>query len=284
MDKVNSNLWGLVAYNPDTNGQYTFNFNTLKISDKKKLDRNNPPVIVALTYDDTILKDVNISKMLTAYDKKIYTACASLYNAGNKVFSLAQIYRVIKKTNDKARPSSDQLKKINESITKLSAAKISIDNTNESELYNYKYPVFNYDSYLLPMERISAYITSEFVESAIHLFREPPLISFARSRNQITTVQADVFKLPVQMTEQNCLIDDYLIETINTMKSGRRNKANSIILATVYDKLKVKRNKDRVFKMCVSLLEHYKETGFIKDFEFSGGKNGENDRFFIKFQ
>ena len=76
----------------------------------------------------------------------------------------------------------------------------------------YKYNHFRYDAALLPLERMQAIVNGQTVDSAFHLFREPPLITFAKERKQVTTIERKVLQTPISKTNQNLLIEDYLLE------------------------------------------------------------------------
>jgi hypothetical protein len=137
---------------------------------------------------------------------------------------------------------------------------------------NKGYPQFCYDGPLLPFARISAYLNGTLTESAVHLFREPPLVSFARERKQLSTVKLEVLESPVSKTDANLQIDDYLIERICHMKSPKSKTPRKILLSTLYGNCGISspKQRSRAPEKIKRYLEHYKTTGFIAGYTMTG--------------
>lgn len=254
LDKINANIWTLLK-EADKTGQLTFAVE--KRGSKKQAD-------IIYSIDFEALEGVTITKKLTGYDKRVYIATGAVFNSGYDVMTVAQIYNAMGNTG---RPNARDIKKINDSLTKMSAARIYLNNESEHKLYS-KYERFIYDASLLPMERISAVVNGQTTDTAIHLFREPPLISFARGRKQITTVTRRLLESPISKTDANLLIDDYLIERIAFIKNSKGKISNKLLYATIYDKcdIKEKMQRSRAKEKIAKYLTHYKECKFIKDF------------------
>ena len=104
---------------------------------------------------------------------------------------------------------------------------------------------------------------------SIHIFREPPLISFAKQRNQLTTVEIKLLQSPVSKTDSNLLIDDYLLTRISRMKNGRSKSSNKILYQTVFDNCNIgtSKQKSRAKGTIKRYLEHYKSCGLFKKYE-----------------
>ena len=143
----------------------------------------------------------------------------------------------------------------------MKGADVFLDNIRETESYNYLR--FKYQGYLLPAEIVTATINGQLSESAIHLFREPPIVSFAKQREQITTITVKVLQSPISKTDANLLIDDYLIERIAQAKSGRQPK--KILYDTLYEyaQITTPKQKQRAPDKIKTYLEHYKACGLI---------------------
>ena len=256
VDKINNNIWG------PANDKKKITFAMENPADKKK----GREVNLVYAVDFAALEDneaLNISKKLTPFDKRVYMAVAALYNAGNEVFSLTQIYIAMGNTG---RPSKAALQKISDSLTKLMKASINISNDDEAKSYNYKKIVYN--GSLLPMERISnVNIKGKVVESAIHPFREPPMLTFAKEHgNQLTTVNIKVLQSPVSKTDENLQIDDYLIERISKAKNGTLSK--KILIKSICERANItsKKQQGRLPEKLARFLDHYKESNFIKGY------------------
>lgn len=267
IDKVNNTIWKMVE-RAAINGQYEFDFVTGKPA-KKGQRTIEPLVMYSLDFgkiEETAPEMASIVKHLTPYDKRVLVAAAALYNSGNDYFTITDVYHKMGNAKDK-RPNKNDFEKINNSLTKQRFAILKMNNLDEQKA-GYKYPKFNYDGPLLSFERVTAEIDGQPIESAIHLFREPALVTFARDRKQITTVKNEVLESPVSKTEQNLQIDDYLIEQISAMK--RDPKFNrKILFNTLFKACNVKgKNPARTKETIENYLRHYKRTAFIKDYTF----------------
>lgn len=256
LDKPNSGIWNLIEM--PANGQLRIDFDTTKDEDKKA--GKSALVLYGLTFDDL---PPEIAKKLTYYDKRVYVAVAGLHTAGNDRMSASQIYRAM---GNKTSPSPEQIQKINDSLTKMGAARIYLNNAKETETYS-KYPKFSYDASLLPFERVKVYINNTLTESAIHLFREPPLITFARERGQITQLTPQLLESPISKTEANLQLEDYLLERIGRMKNPKATAQKKILFSTVYEKCKITgKQKQRTPDKIKRYLDHYKACGWIADY------------------
>lgn len=256
LDKPNSVIWE--AIESAENGRAN-----LKIRTSKEDSKNIAFVSYSINFDE-LARDLEITKSLTPFDKRCYIAAADLFNAGNDIITATQIYKTM--GND-GRPSKTSLKKINDSCTKMRAAQIVIDNAQEIKTLNY--PRFKYDGDLLPFERVTAEINGQVVESAIRLFREPPLITFARERKQIMRIPPALLNSPVSKTETNLRLDNYLISRIGRMKNSKKKTSHKILYATIYKKcgINTQKQKHRAQEKIRKYLDHYKKTGWIKAYK-----------------
>lgn len=260
LDKVNSNIWNLLQ---DTTGrQLKLRIDTSKGGSEKKIN-----IYYSIDFDEMESSGVKITKKLMPFDKRVYVAIAALYNAGNKVISLTQIHYAMGNTG---RPSQKQLEQINNSITKMRGANIFIDTLEEAQLYNY--PRFKYEDYLLPVARTTATVNGRLTEAAIVLDKEPPIITFAKGRKQITTITVKVLQSPINKTDANLLIDDYLIERIGRAK--RSGQSCKILYETLYEHAQITtyKQKARAPEKIKTYLDHYKACGMIAAYKM--GKDG----------
>lgn len=256
LDKPNGNIWNLLETStPD--GQLTF-----EIPTAGKDNNKNAYVLYSINFD--ALDDVTCKsiKRLTSFDKRCYIAAAALYKAGNEVFSATQVYKIM---GNRGQPNSDDIKKINDSLLKMQAAQISIDNAAESSVYRYVH--FNYHGSLLPLEQVDVIINNTFCDGAIHLFREPPLIDFARGRKQITAIRQQLLESPISKTEANLRLEDYLIEQIGHIK----NKAisNKMNYSKIYEKcgITTRNQRARAPEKIKKYLNHYISCEWIKGYK-----------------
>lgn len=229
VDKPNNNFWDnawrTLTENP--NGQLTFSFEMA--SDKDKRKGVELPLLLSINFD--ALQDVRITKKLTPFDKRVYIAVSALFNAGNPVIALSQIY---KHMGYKGRAGGADLKKIHECIVKMMGAQITVDNEIEANRYK-KYGHFTYRGVLLPVEIGELYdMQGALTDAAIHVLKEPPLMTFARQRDQLTTVSLKLLQSPVSKTDSNLAIDDYLIVHIKRAQKGKEHGKTRMLFKTIY--------------------------------------------------
>lgn len=299
LDKPNDVIWGLLGEIPK-NGQYAFHM---------ERRGSKAPVLTLFSIDFSKIEEQieasggKITRKLSQYDKRVYVAAASIYNSGQNVFSFTRLYEAMGNTG---RPGAPDFAKLEASIKKLEGAIITLDNKAEIEA-GYKYPKFKYYGSLMPLEFVKAEIDGVPVDAAIHLFREPPLISFARQRKQFTTIALKMLQAPVSKTENALAIEDYLLEYIARTKDERKSSAETltklqgikaenrtekdnqrieklkkeldkpirILTATIFEKAGItdRRVKKRATETTIpTLLTHYKNNGFIR--AFTSDKNG----------
>lgn len=253
LDKPNSHIWNMLS--ETTGGQLKLHFATEKTGSKKEVS-----ILYSIDFDE--LKNAKITKALDPFDKRVYIAVAALYNAGNVLITIPQIYNAM---GYDGTPGKFDREKINNSITKMSAAKIYVDNAEEISA-GYKYPLYQYDGYLLPLERINAYVNGDLVESAIRPFREPPMISLARGRKQITTIDRKLLATPITKSNTNLAIEDYIMSRIIKAKTGKGLKR--ILYSTIYEEahLTTAKQRQRAKKPIAQILEYYKGYGFISKY------------------
>lgn len=259
LDKPNARIWKLLE--EDTAGQIAFNL-------AKKGSKTQLLAYYSIDFDE--LKDIKITKRLLMFDKLVYIAISALFNAGNNIITLPQIYYAM---GYKGTPGRADKNKINDSITKMMGAKIFFDNKEEASKYK-KYDRFLYDGPLLPVERGTAIVNGQMMDVAIHIFREPPMVTFAKQRKQITTLDIKLLQAPVSKTDGNLQIQDYLLERISKAKNTD-SKTCRILFDTLYkntgieakpkteaEKSTKRRTPDKIRKY----LTHYKAHAFITDF------------------
>lgn len=261
LDKPNSKLWNTLAIAADQNGQYVLELN---FDAAKKEAAEDALIYCSLSFDEQEAGLHITSKTLNAYDKMVYISAAALYNAGNTIMTASQIYKMM---GNKGNAPASQLQKIDDSLTKMGVARIHINNAMEAQRTDY--PRYKYDAPLLPFERVTAYINGIKTDSAIHLFREPPLIEFAKKRNQIIGIERKLLESPISKTDDNLRLEDYLLTEISRMKNPKSNTPKRMLYETIYarcgidTKMKRSRAPDKIQKY----LDHFKECNWIAGYK-----------------
>jgi len=260
VDKINKNVWDDLSNLPkNNNGQIVF------ATEKRGSDKE-ANVLYSINFED--IEGLKITKKLTVYDKWVYMGVNACFCNTGEYMTVRQIFNAM---GGKGNPAGYQRKKINASLTKMRTAIIFLSNTFETPV-NKGYSEFVYDGALLPFDRITGKINGVDADNLIYVRGEPPLFSFARQRKQITTIKRQCLEIPLDQSESNLQIADYLIDRIASMK---RNPllSKKILFSTVYEKCKIngKSDKDRKArnrtpKKITDCLEHFKEQEYIKDF------------------
>lgn len=208
-------------------------------------------------------EDISITKSLTSFDKLVYCLCAQLYDSGNKIFTIQQLHELM--NNTKSRPSKAQIKRYEDSLTKLSYARLKYTNRSEYDA-GYNFPLLEYDAPLLPMCRVKAKIIGGETNIAVKLYEEPPLIAIARKRKQITSINKALLYAPLSNTENKLQLQDYLIRQINWKKNDNI-KAFNITFDKIKEECNITRHfTDKTLPTINKLLEHFKKEKFIENY------------------
>lgn len=248
LDKVNTKLWGL---QPGKQAAL-----------KAEKDNSEEQANIYLMLDFDELQN-NISRPLTYYDKKVFLSVCNLKNNGNDIVTTTQIYKAM---GNKSRPAASDREKILKSLKVMSMCRVSLDNTEEANLYP-KYDKVKTDFYLLPTTIIEGYKNHHVIDDAIHILELPKLFIFSKNRKQITKAPIELLESPISQTEANLQLEDYLFRRIGQMKN-KPELSKTIILETIYencninDRLKKSRLPDKITR----ILGHWKKIKWIKGY------------------
>lgn len=264
LDKVNSTKVGI--WNLDEATEDTLAF---KVGEKHN---KTISIFVDLDFDKINQEGVNLSRPLDDKDKRLYLAIASLFAEGNEIVTARQIYLAM---GNQGAMCSETLRDIEKRVSKLMFTKITIDNMQEIAA-GYKYAEFSYKGSLLPVEQVSVSVRGRLTDVAFRLFREPPLVSFAKERKQFAEVPLDVLKSLPSQTEKHLRIEHYLIERILHMKHDKKF-SRKILWESLYndcrllseDSQNLRADKKRIKQTTKQYLEHYSncQSRFIASYE-----------------
>ncbi|MDE6708533.1 MAG: hypothetical protein K2K06_10925 [Oscillospiraceae bacterium] len=226
--------------------------------------------IITLDFEELEKSKNLIFKQLTPFEKRVYVACGALQNAGNNYISATQIY---KQMGGKGRPAPHQIEKIIEACENMARTRLTVDNGEEFEKYNYpKYKKGSF--YLFPAESVeNVKINGREVEYCLHFLKdELPLVELARQRKQITAYTPEQYALPFSMTDDNILLDDYFRTRIARMKRDKEKKKpynNKMLYTTIYENcgIDTPKKRSRATSKFRKLLDHYQKTGIITGYQ-----------------
>lgn len=256
LDKLNNNIWRRDPNQID--GQ---------LSLEVEMGKKGEGAIVCYSIDfEALEKDLQISKRLEPYDRRVYVAVNAIYNSREEKVDRMSITQIYNAMGYEGRPAATDIEKINNSITKMSKAHITVDNISETTKHK-RQQLFTYDASLLPCERIQGYVNGQLAEGILHIFREPPVMSFAKAHGQLTTITPALLQSPINKTRSNILLEDYLIDRIAKIRNG--TSPAKILLATIYEKTEITtvKQKQRAPEKIEKILDHFRKNGFIKGYK-----------------
>lgn len=226
-EEVGREIWNITGKDVEKTGKGVISFDVASKKDKRK----GISINTFLAIDFSQLKDVSISEELRPIDNLIHNAAATFYRLGIHTFTLPQIYYGIGYTGKK--PGKKDSNKLLDEFSRLRKTEITIDNKEESEVYNY--PYYKYTGALLPSEAVTI-VVNGVETTAIHLLREPPLAEFARQRGQITPIKIECLQAPKSKTDFNLRIQNYLISAIAHQKHKKpQGGSANMLYETIYE-------------------------------------------------
>ena len=212
--------------------------------------------------------DILAKKEFTLFDQEVHDAVVTLYKAGNSFISSAMVYRAMTGKTNSEYIHADKLKEIEESIDKCMFSKLVIDASEEAAYYGFEEA--RYDGALLSAEKVTIKMGGNRV-AAYKILVEPLLYRYAKAGKQISAIDIKLLDTPVSKTNDNIVLQGYLLRKIEAMKSDRAS--NRIILYDdIYDILgisepqKVKNHLQRVRKYVDTILKYWKDENYISNY------------------
>ena len=280
LDKINFKIWEREA-------------GAVKFDMTARNDKNPEKVYipVTLTFEGKEGTEISTTSKLTHFDKRVQLAVYALFEECTAqerpaIFTIGDIWRAMGNTR---RPNENQVKKINESLTKQGATRVFFDTKNEAARYKYERAIV--DSNILKFTRIQALYKGRIV-TAVHPDEAPILIQFAATRGQITAVPLKVLQSGIPMTDSSLRIEDYLLRRIAMAKNSlkkletgqgkkyspdrqkkiKARRKEKILFSTFHKNIgtdgkdKRKRDRDRAIETAEKYLQHYKECSYISGY------------------
>lgn len=256
LDKVNSQIRLLGG--PDFDKRLLFDMAN------EKDQENGIQVFITLMMDFEEAKKLGVrfSKDLNSYDQRVMQGIGAVFNESGPITSIRKIYHGM---GNKGAPSKAQREKIYDSIRKMISATITIDNRREVARYK-NYPLFTYEGPVLMADIITARIDGNITHEAIQIYREPALITFAKGRGQIATIEIKHLQNDIKKSKYYYPIEAYLLERILRARTGGQK---SILMNTLYEKagLNDRRRQYEARPTIKELLDFWKGTGLIRNYE-----------------
>ena len=229
---------GSVSFNQNKNTRL-YSDSLTGLAMEKKESNKTITTLVALNFDEINMnKDgitITTSKELEPFDRIVHDAIITLYvEGGNEYITPTMIFNVITGDPNK-RMHENFARAINDSINKMMYTSIIIKASEESRLYK-GLKGFEYASYLIPAERISAKLNGT-ITTCIHLFRTPPLYDYANRKNQISRININVLSTPFQNGTREEIADATIVFYLTRRIIAIGNISNKLLYETIYEEL-----------------------------------------------
>lgn len=203
----------------------------------------------------------NLTKSLTRYDQLVYNTVYTLYMSGYQTITASMIYMNM---GNNSRPGKDAIQKINDSLTKMGAIRVFIDNSKEREAFP-DYPLVRFDEILLDFVRGSIVeVNGSVSESAIKIKTEPCMGRFANNRNQIRSIDIKLLNAPISNSENQLAVKQYLLYlTSYSVKTSMK-----ISHSTFFERVGAtdRKQKQRALDAADKVLAYYKDEQWISDY------------------
>ena len=259
-DKINSNIWA-------KKDDITVEPITIPLKAERDGDKRTITNYVCLVIDE--LQDVIAIQNLTPYDRRVYEAISNLFLAGNKIMSIRKIFKTM---GNRGNPAPNQKDKIMESIRKMTRIRVKIDTTEEHRAgYQYNTPEKIEDSLL--HARFEEWLEPSGQKiDVVKVACLPIVFELAIMRNQYFTASTKALLSPLNKTDINVSIEDYILKRLHTSKS---KKYETILLSTFYKNIDAvkKIQKSRARDTVKRLLDYYITINEIKKYEFTKSDN-----------
>lgn len=261
IDKINTEIWKRFEYSK----QYPLKAE--KDSDTAK----GKSADILVTLDLVDMSDVTLSRELSFYDERVFSAIGTLAHSGNQYMTANQIYKQMGNT---AQPNAEDREKILSSVKYMLKTLVTVDNSQEKELYP-KYDLIKGTFQLLNAEIVEAYANGTLTENVVYVEKMPKLFEMALRKKQIATVPMIALETPISQTPANLELEKYLIKRIsqakNKLEKGKEAQIREkVLLSTLFDNCEIEKGKPRArtIPKIEKLLTHWKKSGWIYSFTF----------------
>ena len=259
---------------------YAANEDEVSIKVNRTNSKKRIETLIYIDFNDAKKNGITISneERITAYDREVHNAVASLAAEGNEYISSSMIFQLLSgNTSDERNKMSEETrKKILRSVEKMSTTRITVNASAEVEAG--MIAKATYVNYLIPSKRVEIILNGQLVKDCIQLLDSLPLFDYASKKNQIASVDIKMLDAPIQNSPENIALKGYLLRRIMAISKSKyqKNNMNNVIrYDTIYQYLKIqapnqnalnvkhKQIRDKVKK----LLDFWKKEKLIKNYK-----------------
>lgn len=240
--------------------------------------------VVFVSMDYSELDNLKISREMTAFDRAIYDAVCSLFYKANKtnqqpIFTAQQILfeaGMTAKKNGKLLKtvSAQDREKVYKSLMKMNAAQMMIVTAGEMNNDKFaRYDMFEAHGSFLPNVFGAGSRRGQYVKEAVKILDMPFLLRYAVSRNMYAHLPIAVMQTPIQKTERNLKLEQYLRRSIEIMKqktADGKGTNRKILLSTLAKIGGVqKKHIERLKTVLADILEYWKRIHYIEKYSIT---------------
>lgn len=241
---------------------------TIRVSPKNK-DLVNVSAI--MKYDD---KNVSIiGRPIEEFDKTVHDGAAALYAAGNRAFTIYDLYRACNGF-DIEKMDDETLKPYIESLEQSISRRLRIDATEQiTKQYKGRIKKAVYENYFLPLKKIDIVFNNGSVLSGYAFLDAPPLYEYSSNIKQIAAAPIGLMRAGRRTTPETSIITNYLIKRIDGIKNEKNDLQNKIAYASIYEAAGIDESKldktqlMRKRKLIKERLNYFVQQGYITGFE-----------------
>lgn len=210
---------------------FTNGIQPVDVGGKKAKGRYLVPVEIFVSASAEALE---IQKYLTPYDKQVQNGIFTLIENGYTFFTAKQVYEAFA---GKSTTSPQIIGHVTRSINKQRTTLISIDWTAHAKMNGFPVDESRGDyivteQNLLLLDRAKCSYKGQILDGYT-VIAPPILYRYAKQVGQLATIDRKLLDVPVNNTESNIILKNYLLERIDTMKKRGQNTRH-IAFATLY--------------------------------------------------
>ena len=240
--------------------------------------RTNLTIQTAVTIDSPEHMKIDGNFQLSNYDKSIINGVVTILESGNSSFTVPMLYHAM---TGKENPTVDDglMEEIKAKLDTMRRLSINIDLTEEIRAHMIDQHIagasdvdsFTIDGYLLPLNKYVGVVNGKRSEM-YQIIDTPPLHSYAKMKNQISTVSIDLLKAPLNNNATTIPLKTYLLGRIEAMKNqNNKMMRDKILFESIYRELgdidSDKKRKKRIRDYTEIVLKHFVSMNYITKYE-----------------
>lgn len=253
-----------------TDGRIPFDGREFDLLLNKQNNISNP---VTINYEDDAIQIQDKDKRFTPYDRSVYNAVCSLYEADNNHFTPDQVYRCMNGLTEKESVSPQAVGHVTRSIDKMRKIHAKVDYTNEMKTKNKENTdQFIIEGFIINADKIRIK-AGGYEVAGYRMLPKPILYEYAQVTKQVISVPSKLLntKDVIRNTEEVIVIREYLIRRIEIMKHPKnKNYSNRILFESVFNELDLpnptSKKSMKVRNIIFKILDKYKAEKYIKNY------------------